>query len=66
MNQLLFKKADRLEKADQDKDIFSRYYVIKKPDGKLVRVDVQKARAAMRHAMTLRAKQRHLHPYDQF
>jgi hypothetical protein len=65
MNYTLLEKADKLEKANQDKSKLPRYHVIRKPDGRIVRVDIQKAREAMRHAMILHAKQRLMNPYDQ-
>jgi hypothetical protein len=57
--------SELLQKNIQSQGKLPRYQVIRKPDGRIVRVDIQKAREAMRHAMILHAKQRLINPYDQ-
>ena len=57
--------SELLQKNSQSQGKLPRYYVIRKPGGRIVRVDIQRAREAMRHAMILHAKQRLINPYDQ-
>jgi len=52
-----------LEKPKETQASSPHYRVIRMSDGRLIRVDVQKARKAMKHAMILRAKERALRSY---